>query len=484
MEGTSPRLRRRPGAAARSVAVAAVAAIALVAAAAGQPLGAVATTRSAPSAARSAPSAAPGAPSGAPVASRALRPAEAGPGGWETATPASVGMDPAVLDQARAYAFQPDMHTQGVVVVRGGRLVAEWYAPGEGPDSWAASWSVGKSFASALVGIAIAQGKIPNVDVPMSDYYPEWVGTPKGAMTLRDVLTMQSGLEFNEDYSPGNIEGSDIIQMGLSRNQLAYATSRPLSHVPGTRWSYSSGDAMLLSGVIQKATGMPADRYAQQVLFDPLGIRQVEWWRDGAGHTLTYCCLDTTSRNFARMGLLYLRGGDWGGTQVVPSQWVHDSFVPVPDSDGQYGYMWWMMTMPEVTGPIYQALGFDGQTIVIIPSLDLVVVRNGDYVKSSCPPVADPNLFGRYPPFNLVPGQGTRPPDFWWDAAEFLRPIVQSVIGPVGAEGVVPAAEPQPTSRAPSGQAMAPCEADAQPEAAVPAARPAAPVVAKLTYTG
>ncbi len=373
-------------------------------------------------------------------------------------------------------------------MIRGGRLVAEWYAPGEGPDSWAASWSVGKSFASTLAGIAIDQGKIPNVDVPLSDYYPEWAGTPKGAITLRNVLQMESGLEWNENYNPAAIAESDVIRMGLSTDELAYAKGRPLTHTPGTRWSYSSGDAMLLSGVVAKATGMPADRYAEQVLFDPLGIRQVEWWRDGADHTLTYCCLDTTSRDFARMGLLFLNGGDWAGTQIVPSQWVDDAFTPVADSHGLYGYMWWIMTMPEVGGPIHLAQGFDGQFIFMIPSLDLVVVRNGSYVKSTCPPVADPNLFGVYPPFNLVPGQGTRPP-LGWDSADFLRPIVQSVTGPGPEETVFPAAEAEPTSHDPGGQAMAPCPGSTPPPTAAPptvapVAVPATPVGAKLAYTG
>ena len=417
--------------------------------------------------------------------------------GWITADPATVGMDSAILDGARTYAFAADRHTQGVVVVRGGKIVQEWYGPGEGPDSWAASWSVGKSYASALIGIAISEGKIPSVDVSMSKYYPEWVGTPKAAITLRNVLNMESGLEWNEDYSVADIAGSDVVSMGLSSDELAYAASRPLAHSPGTKFHYSSGDAMLLSGVIAQATGMPADEYAQQVLFGPLGMEQVEWWRDANSHTLTYCCLDTTSRDFARLGLLYLRNGDWGGRQVVPSSWVHDSITPTVDSNGIYGYMWWVTQMPEVKGPIFYANGFDGQKIFVVPSLDLVVVRNGDYVKSECPPVADPNLFGLYPPSGLVPGAGTRPPASWSDA-DFLRPIVTSVVGADTGTPVVPDRETRPTTRSPGGQAMVPCPTStpstttttavpgpsAAPQPAPQPATPAPAIATKPTFTG
>jgi CubicO group peptidase (beta-lactamase class C family) len=401
-----------------------------------------------------------------------------------------MGMDATTLDQARAYAFTPDRHTQGVVVVRGGKIVDEWYAPGEGPDSWAASWSVGKSFASTLIGIAISQGKIPSVDEPMTTYFPEWAGTPKAAITLRDVLHMESGLQWNEDYDVADVASSDVISMGLSSNELAYAASRPLAHPPGTTFHYSSGDAMLLSGVIEKATGMPADAYARQVLYDPLGMQQVEWWRDADGHTLTYCCTDTTSRDFARFGLLFLRDGDWNGTQVVPASWVHDATQPTANSGGSYGYMWWISTMPEVKGPIYNAIGFDGQYIHVIPSLDLVVVRNGDYVKSACPPIADPVLFGRYPPSGLSPTAGTRPPASW-SSDDFLRPIVQSVVGPETGEPVVPGPEAKPTTRDPSGQKMAPCATtppsgpgDKTPTSPTKTAAPAVAVEAKPTFTG
>ena len=350
-------------------------------------------------------------------------------GDWAVEDPEDHGLDPDGLEEARAYAFAEGRNTQGVVIVRDGVIVAEWYADGAGPDSWAASWSMAKSFTSATVGIAIEQGLVPGTDEPMATYYPEFAGTPREDMTVRDVLQMGSGLDWVENYSPESIGESDIIRMVTGESdQLAYAASRPAAVAPGSRWSYSSGDTQLLSGVLAQATGVAADEYARDVLFDPIGMTQVEWWRDAAGNTLTYCCLDTTSRDFARLGLLYLQGGRWGDEQVVPEHWVDESLQPSPASEAAgepYGYQWWLSDLEGSDVDISAAIGHDGQWIYVVPELDLVVVRNGTYVKHPGPPVADPTLFPLYPSDGLVPGEGTSPPDDW-EAEGFLGPILDA----------------------------------------------------------
>lgn len=416
-------------------------------------------------------------------------------GGWTIVDPADAGMDASALEAAYGEAFVAERNTQGVVVVRNGQLVSEHYAPGEGPRSWAGSWSMAKSITSILVGIAIDEGLIGGVDESMATWIPEWVGTDKAAITLRDVLQMQTGLESNEDYNPANAAESDVIQMGLAADQLAYSIARPLEVTPGTRFRYSSADTMLLSAVLEQATGMPADEYAQSRLFEPLGITQIEWWRDAAGHTLTYCCVDTTTRNFARFGLLYLNDGNWDGRQVVSADWVRDSLTPASASGGQYGYQWWIASSPDVEGPIYQMRGFDGQFVWVIPSLDMVLARNGDYTKSACAATADPNLFGLYPPLGLVDGAGTRPPADW-DGERFLTNFTSAVDGPPPEAATFPGVEPDPGTRAPDGQAMVPCagsdettpptdrpgDTGVSPEGSTaPAARP---VAAQPTFTG
>jgi CubicO group peptidase (beta-lactamase class C family) len=395
---------------------------------------------------------------------------------WQVEAPEAHGMDPAVLAGARDYAFADGMHTQGVVVVRDGVIVSEWYADGAGPDSWAASWSMAKSVTSALIGIAIDEGKIPSVDEPMTTYFPEWEGTGREGITLRHVLRMESGLDWDENYDPTSVGESEIIQMVLGQlDELAYAASRPAEVPPGTRWNYSSGDSMLLSKVLEQATGMPADEYAREKLIDPIGMEQVEWWRDARQHTLTYCCFDATSRDFARFGLLYLNGGRWGDEQVVPSSWVDDSLVGSEASGGIYGYQWWLDNGDQPPFLAFSAQGHNGQFIYVIPSLDLVVVRNGTYVKSPCAPIADPNLLSHYPSDGLVPGQGTIGPDRWSDA-DFLQPIVDSITGDAEAE-VTPAADPGSAPSPEPATTAAACGPDAPPP-------PAVPVVDEPPFTG
>lgn len=266
-----------------------------------------------------APSDAPQADAGSEV--DAAEPAQAAPTpaplpapDWQLRTPEQVGLRKEGLDAALDYAFQAGKHTQGVVIIRHRALVAERYEAGRDANSFGASWSVGKSFASALVGIAIDRGLIANVDVAMSDYYPEWKSTPKEKIHLRDVLQMASGLKWVEDYRPSDTSaGSDIVQMVLTPDELPYAVSREASNAPGTVFNYSSGDSMLISGVLARATGMSALEFGKQALFDKIGMAPLDWWRDTQGHTLTYCCIDTPTRQFAKFGLLFLERGKWDG---------------------------------------------------------------------------------------------------------------------------------------------------------------------------
>lgn len=347
-------------------------------------------------------------------------------GDWPVEDPADHGISDDALEEVRSYAFADGRNTQGLVVVHEGAIVAEWYAEGADADSWAASWSVAKSFTSALIGIAVEEGHIPSVDEPMTTWYPDWAERGLGDVTLRDVLQMAPGLDWNENYNPeGGV--SDIIQLVVfEEDHLAYAAERERNGAPGETFDYSSGTTMLLSGVLEQATGMPADEYADQKLFDPIGMDPVDWWRDAAGNTLTYCCLDTTSRDYARFGQLYLNGGRWGDEQVVPADYVADSLDGAPASPDRYGYQWWLDDIDGVPADLVSANGHDGQYIHVIPSLDLVVVRNGTYVKHDGPPIAEPSLFDVYPSDGYVEGRGTIPPDDW-DEGAILRPLVEAL---------------------------------------------------------
>ena len=338
-------------------------------------------------------------------------------------------MDSLILDGARAYAFQPGKNTQGVVVTRRGTLVAEWYADNRDAKSYAASWSMAKSFTSALVGIAIHEGAIPSVDVPLVDYFPEWAGSPRDQIRLEDVLHMSSGLEWNEEYQIDMATESDVVQLLVTtESPVEYVLARPLGAAPNTAFNYSSGDTLLLSAILAASTGQSAGDYARSRIFSKLDIEGAEWWRAKTGETLTYCCLDMTSRDFARFGLLYMQHGEWEGEQLVPTEWIDASLTSSPTYAG-YGYQWWLegKVDPELPADLFMANGHDGQFIYVIPSLELVVVRNGTYDKFPGPAVADPSLFLRYPSDGLGgEGSGTFPPDTW-SHAEFLRPILASI---------------------------------------------------------
>ena len=349
---------------------------------------------------------------------------------WPMSTPEEQGMNAATLEGARTYAFQPGKNTQGVVVTRHGVLVAEWYEDGRDAKSYGASWSMAKSFTSALIGIAIEEGKIPGVEQKLVDYYPQWADSPRDQITIEHTLHMSTGLMWDEDYVIENASTSDVVHLVFTTDSpLEFVLSKPLEFPPDTMFEYSSGNTLLLSGVIAKATGKRAGDYAQEKLFSKLDIQGAEWWRAKTGETLTYCCLDMTSRDYARFGLLYMHHGKWEGEQVVPAAWVDASLASSHTYEG-YGYQWWLdgKVDPELPPDLFMANGHDGQFIYVIPSLELVVVRNGHYDKFDGPPIADPQLFLRYPSDGLSPGGGTLPPDTW-SHAEFLKPILMSISG-------------------------------------------------------
>jgi len=201
-------------------------------------------------------------------------PPEVWPGNeWRVEPAVDHGMNAVALARAGEHALLPGGNTQGVVVARHGVIVAEWYEEGRDATSYGASWSVAKSVAGALIGVAIERGDLRDENVGLTQFYPEWVGTDKANITLRHLLQMTSGLEFGENHStrPDNV--SDIAYLAsMAKDHLSYVLAKPLVEPPGTIWNYSSGDSMLLSGVIEAATGLSAGEYARRHLFGPLGM--------------------------------------------------------------------------------------------------------------------------------------------------------------------------------------------------------------------
>ncbi len=299
-------------------------------------------------------------------------------------------LDDAFSDAGRARLSE----THAFLVIEGGRLVLERYAGGQ----WTAqstypSWSMAKSITQALAGFLWAEGRLdPNAPINA----PEWrnAGDRRSHLTFAQLLRMSSGLEFVEEYVQGN--KSDVIEMlfGSGKDDVAhYAASLPLIHKPNTHFNYASGTTNILARAIGTIVGGGENGmrdFMQRRLFGPLGITSAVPKFDAAGTFIgsSYCFM--TARDFARFGLLYLRGGVWNGAELLPHAWIDDARTPtpwVPDTEPMgYGSHWWL----GLGGPgSFSANGYGGQYIVCVPQHDLIVVRHGDSIGDFRDPVRD-----------------------------------------------------------------------------------------------
>ncbi len=280
-------------------------------------------------------------------------------------------IDRAALDRAVDAAFgaaDATSRVQSIVVVHGGRIVYERYHPLDGPDEVYPSFSMAKSITSALIGLLVSDGKLTLDEHPD---VPQWRrrGDPRRQITLRNLLQMSSGLRWDEVYEAG----ADPLNMLEAPNAAAYVASQPLESKPGTVFEYSTGTTALLSGIAADALGGCGNelRYLNARLFDPIGITTDRLLRDPRGCWYGGLGADMTTRDFARFGLLYLRGGVWDGEQIVPTAWVDETRVPAT-TNPEYGLQWWLGP----NGRAFQAEGLFGQRIVVVPALDLVIASN------------------------------------------------------------------------------------------------------------
>ena len=258
-----------------------------------------------------------------------------------------------------------------VVVIHGGRLVYEQYAPGVTAHSILGSFSVSKSFTSTMIGLLVDRGRLELDDrAPIA----EWSARtdPRRAITLRNLLNMGSGLQWNEAYFT---LPSDVIQMIASGDESRYVIAKPLEVTPGTRWHYSTGDTAVLGRIIADTahvSGSTYGAYLHKHLLDPLGINPVDLGFDAAGRWRSGWWTNTTTRNFAKLGLLYLRDGVWENKRFLSSKWVDFVRTPSPAYSG-YGGQFWLNSDGS-----FEMIGLYGQSVHIIPDLDLIIaVNNG-----------------------------------------------------------------------------------------------------------
>jgi CubicO group peptidase (beta-lactamase class C family) len=280
-------------------------------------------------------------------------------------TPGAGGLSTAdSLEQVGVVAF---------LVARGDTLLYERYFGGYTDSSWVASFSITKSFVSALVGIALAEGRLGGIDLPAADFIPELRERGLGGVTLRHLLRMTSGIAFSEGYRNPFSDAAVLYYGGDLRRIVAHC--RP-EEPPGRRFHYISVNTQILGEILERTTGVPLAEYLESRLWRPLGMEADASWsldRRRQGMEKAFCCLNARARDFARFGLLYLEGGRRDGRQIVPEEWVRASTRPDPIGGGSahYGYHWWLGDLVEGD---YFAEGLHGQFIHVDPAYGTVMV--------------------------------------------------------------------------------------------------------------
>ncbi|MCP4155186.1 MAG: serine hydrolase, partial [bacterium] len=252
---------------------------------------------------------------------------------WKSCAPADVGMNADKLMEAYNYAANPAVNTEGLVIIKNGYIIAEAYFNDFSRSAGHWSYSVAKSFTGALVGIAIAEGYIDGVNQKVSHFFPLWQtqDTPaaKKEMEIRHLLTMTSRLQWVEEDFPEDNPNDDIPLIMQENDYLQYVLNKSIDYDPGSHFYYSSGDTILLSGIIGAAAGKTAYAFALEHLFNHTGLSEVTWESDDAGLTVGAWGIRASLREFAKFGYLYLNYGLWEDRQVVPRAWVEDSLQPV-----------------------------------------------------------------------------------------------------------------------------------------------------------
>ena len=306
-------------------------------------------------------------------------------GEWETRAPRDSGMDAAgIAGIEDALTYAGGHNSTGVVILRGGRIVAERYWNGWTDTTAQPIFSSSKSLTSTLIGMAIEDGTIKGIGQRASDFVPSWKGTPKEAITIRHMLTMTSGIRV----------GSANVSPDVDAFEETAAL--PLEHAPGAVWAYNTPIYRMLVHIVEIASGESIDAFTERKLSGPIGMRASKWDCDPAPNNRTNCTWYRSSlRDMARFGLLVLRSGKWENRQLVSAAFLKESTNTSQQLNESYGYLWWLngkpsyrlpsgaggvvpgMLWPDCPPDTFAALGALDKKIYVVPSLDLVVSRHG-----------------------------------------------------------------------------------------------------------
>lgn len=277
---------------------------------------------------------------------------------WQTADAASLGMDTEALKQHQALCERTG--ADACLVIYQGKIVQELYSARYREPMTAMSST--KSITGLLVGMLVDDGKIKSIDEPVCTYLTEWCKGRKGQVTIRHLLTMTSGLPDLHGASHG---------VGYEADKNPYVIGLPLADEPGTKWVYSNEGVQLLSPILDKAAGEPIQDYARKRLFTPLGMMNTRFKIDQKGHAWTYGDIETTPREFARLGVLMLNKGMWQGRRIVSAEWIERSTSRSQEHEPRYGLLWWLYKSPKG----YAALGYLNTNLYVFPEPELIIVR-------------------------------------------------------------------------------------------------------------
>ena len=272
------------------------------------------------------------------------------------------------------------LETVAFMVIKNDSIVFEEYWHGYSADSMSNSYSMAKSWVGTLIGVAIKDGDIKSVDQKVCDFLPNFCEGRNTELTIRELLTMSSGLNWTEDYynpigqTAQAYYGSDLkgLIMGLK-----------VVETPGKVFKYHSSCSQLLTFIVEKATDKTISEYASEKLWKPIGAKHPALWNIDKkdGDEKAFCCINSNARDFARLGKLYMHNGNWNGLQIIDSSYAKEatSVVDLLDENGNkninYGYQFWMTNYKDMH--IYYARGLLGQYVICIPEKDMIIVRLG-----------------------------------------------------------------------------------------------------------
>ena len=286
---------------------------------------------------------------------------------------------PLPIAEADVSAFMAAQNMTGLLVLQDGKVRLERYARGYGPEGRWTSFSVAKSVTSTLVGAAIKDGHIKSIDDPVTRYIPDLAGAGYDGVTIRQLLTMTSGVKWNEDYTNPNSDVARMFAEAVPAGQdptVFYMRKLPRESEPGAKFVYKTGETNLIGVLVRRATRKSLSAYLEEKIWKPYGMeRDAFWMTDQTGAEVSGCCLSVSLRDYGRIGQMALEGGK----DIVPTGWFADATkAQVSFPGGGYGYQWWVPA-----GGVFAAQGIFGQSIIVDPANRLVMVTSAAWPRAS-----------------------------------------------------------------------------------------------------